>query len=67
MIWSIIPDFLIFEEAFKPELEELSADGHMVMAQKQEDGSYKIERILSTNPSDFLNPSCLPGRTIYKK
>ncbi len=42
---------------------ELNINGTMLEV-SQTDKDYRVERIISTNPSDFLNPRFQPGSII---
>ncbi|QNU65295.1 YlzJ-like family protein [Ruminiclostridium herbifermentans] len=43
---------------------EMNVDGVMVQVSRTNNSELRIERILSTNPKDFLNPKLQPGSTV---
>ncbi|MUV39902.1 hypothetical protein JNUCC1_03786 [Lentibacillus sp. JNUCC-1] len=44
----------------------LSHQGRTCYTEKQDDGSYLVLQLLSTDPNDFLDGSFLPGTIINK-
>lgn len=48
----------------KRNYEEITVDEVKLQVEKLPDGRYKINQVLSTNPSDFLNPKYQPGNFI---
>lgn len=73
MFYTIVPLEIIFREE-EPEEEEPSKDkmdeieikqsGVTLLVQPHLPGQYKINRIISTNPSDYLKPDWQPGSII---
>jgi len=45
---------------------EMNVDGIMVQVSKVNNADIQIERIISTNPSDYLNPKFQPGCIIQR-
>ncbi len=43
---------------------EMNVDGIMVQVSKCNNNDFCIERVISTNPADYLNPRLQPGSTI---
>lgn len=43
---------------------ELNFDGITVQVSQTNNKDYRVERIISTNPSDYLNPRFQPGSII---
>ena len=43
---------------------EMNVDGVMVQVSRSNNSELRIERILSTNPKDFLNPKLQPGSVV---
>ena len=65
MIWSIIPESVIFNaEAKEGELRQLVYKGRQVMIRSYPNGKNEIFALLSTDPADFLTPSFYPGALI---
>ncbi|MBP2073153.1 MAG: hypothetical protein PWQ59_354 [Thermoanaerobacterium sp.] len=69
MLYTIIPYELIFEhrDNTKDNIIEINIEGKMFLLEKEEN-SYKIIRLYSTNPNDYLETKYMPGNTIdFKK
>lgn len=49
---------------YAPQLECISYKGKMLSAEKLPDGSYRVERVLSSDPMDFLSPDLFPGKIL---
>lgn len=66
MIYSIVPfDQLIFNtEDNKQERMEVNINGEQVMLLKNDNNTYTIERLISTNPKAYLTPELMPGTMI---
>jgi len=48
---------------------EMNVDGIMVQVSQTNNTDFRVERIISTNPADYLNPRFQPGsiiQTFYK-
>lgn len=54
-------------EASVPDMIETCIDGVMVECLHIEKDTFRVERILSTNPRDYLNPHLQPGIDIKLK
>lgn len=69
MLYTIIPYELIFEhrDEIKDNIIETNIEGKMFLLEKEEN-RYKIIRLYSTNPNDYLETKYMPGNTIdFKK
>ncbi|WP_058485209.1 YlzJ-like family protein [Defluviitalea phaphyphila] len=67
MIYSIIPNDVIFRDLKYEknyEREEIEYKGCILQVSSYDNG-YKIQRIISTNPIDYLNKEIQPGNVIY--
>jgi len=42
----------------------ISYEGRLCIAQQQENGSYELVQLLSTDPQDFLDSKFLPGEVV---
>lgn len=60
MMYSVAPIYGLDEVV---EYVELDYDGYQVLACKTPDG-YVLERIYSTNPSDYLRADLQPGKIL---
>lgn len=55
------PEILWYDEKENFQLEEDIIDGVPVQVMVMSDKNVRIERILSTNPQDYLKMNCQPG------
>lgn len=63
-LYTIVPEELIFkQEIEKTELREINYSGAQLLVKLKGD-SYEVERVISTDPADFLNNSISPGSII---
>ena len=70
MLYTIMPEEVIFKEAYsdeKQKYEEIEYNGKKVIAKILENGDYVIERLISTDVSDYVNENLMPGNIISKK
>lgn len=64
MIWSIIPESVIFNDAAEQQgLQSVSFRGRQVLI-RASGGRGEIISLLSTDPADFLSPCFMPGTMI---
>lgn len=65
MMYSIIPDEVIFSQPDDVQIQQKFAriEGVPVLVCSQPAGGYRVERVLSTNPQDYLKGNLL-GRKI---
>ena len=49
------------------ELKEINYQGRKLQVETLEDGRYKIVRIISSSPQDYLNPRLQPGLTLQNE
>lgn len=62
------PEVIWDENRFQYEMADDIVQGIPVRVIIGSEGQTKIERILSTDPQDYLNPNCQPGQFLeYKK
>lgn len=65
MIWSIIPESVIFSGAVPAEqLRQIDYCGRMVMVRMDAQQCARVVKLLSTDPADFLLPQLQPGAAI---
>ncbi|WP_434579126.1 YlzJ-like family protein [Thermoanaerobacterium thermosaccharolyticum] len=67
MLYTIIPYELIFEhrDEIKDNIIETNIEGKMFLLEKEEN-RYKIIRLYSTNPNDYLETKYMPGNLSVK-
>ncbi|WP_018660165.1 YlzJ-like family protein [Heyndrickxia acidiproducens] len=65
ILYTLMPQELIFPEdpAVYSKFEAVQYQGVPILAEQMEEG-YRIVRILSSNPYDFLHPDLAPGNVI---
>ncbi|AFK86845.1 MULTISPECIES: YlzJ-like family protein [Thermoanaerobacterium] len=69
MLYTIIPYELVFQKCdeIKDNYIETNIEGKTFILEKEDD-KYKIIRMYSTNPNDYLKTKYTPGTTIdFKK
>ena len=66
MLYTPMPLELVLagSDDFRPVYEEVSIRGRKVLLEKKDATHARVVRIISTNPSDFLDPSLFPGAVI---
>lgn len=67
VLYTIVPVEAIFPGGVEPEAPapiELAVAGRLCTARRGPDGQLRLERVLSTEPSDFLNPQLAPGTVL---
>lgn len=65
MIWSIIPEEVIFEDHnLKQALKKVRYLDREVLISAEDDGRGRIVSLLSTNPQDYLDDRFCPGSLI---
>lgn len=52
------------DNSAKTSFAEMKVDGVTVQVSKSNNSELRIERILSTNPKDYLNPKLQPGSIV---
>lgn len=64
MIYTIVPIDIVLDNNNKLDCNycEKYIDGQLVQLNKNNDGQYHISRIISTNPSAFLQEKYQPGK-----
>jgi len=61
MIYSIVPAEQLYYSDIKQERMEAVINGERVILLKNEDNTYTVERLISTDPKSFLKPEFMPG------
>lgn len=68
LLWTIMPQEVIYAaEEYCPEYQEIDYAGLKMMVEKTTPTEYRIVRLLSTDPYDYLRPETQPGRLITYK
>lgn len=66
-IYSILPYEKLYEEELSKSdsnTEEITYNGVILQGLRQKNNSFLISRVISTDPSKYLDPSISPGSTI---
>lgn len=64
VIWTVMPDEFIFSDFqpdCAPEREEVKYQGVSLIVERISTRQCRIERLLTTNPADYLRPELQPG------
>lgn len=65
MMHTIMPLEVVFEQANTPlTVQEISHAGVSLLVEPQTNGKNRVQRIISSNPADYLNPQLQPGNLI---
>ena len=60
------PEFVFSTQQNNVSYSEMSVDGVKVQISLENNSDFRVERIISTNPNDYLNPKLQPGSIIKK-
>lgn len=66
ILYTPVPKEVIFQpemEVFKKRME-ITYDGVPLLVESGENNSYRIVRVLSTDPAHYLDPRLMPGNSI---
>lgn len=64
IIWTVFPEEMVLKNTLEegvPQYEEIEYGGTKVMVEGISPSQYRIVRILSSNPQDYLRPELQPG------
>lgn len=64
ILYTVVPPEEVWEEEVERRFIEVDVDGVRVLAEPIDGTRGRVERILSTDPGHFLNPSLQPGSTV---
>lgn len=68
MLWTIMPEDVIFEESNKiNSAEEYLYFNRKILALPAKEGKVKIVQLISSNPIDYLDPRFTPGNLVFAK
>ncbi|MDU2066152.1 MAG: YlzJ-like family protein [Sporomusaceae bacterium] len=68
ILWTIMPPEAVFPEA-NPEhgYKQMRYLGCNIFAEELSVSKYRLVRLLSTDPADYLRPELQPGRILTKR
>lgn len=64
LFWSVIPTDVVFNGEGPQPTREQAVNGVTMMVSDTGSGFGRIERVLSTNPMDYLRPEWQPGQLV---
>lgn len=66
LLWTVFPieQVLQTEPAIDIRELEVRVSGVKALAEKDSSGGYRLKRLLSTDPNDFLRPEMQPGQAV---
>ncbi|OCA85419.1 hypothetical protein A8F94_11030 [Bacillus sp. FJAT-27225] len=64
ILYTMMPEELIFPPVFEPQIRQIINFQGVPMEIEADGDGYRIVRILSTNPGDFLDSRWAPGSKI---
>lgn len=66
ILWTIVPEDVIFASQNQPDLicEEIDYSGQKLIVEQISPSEFRINRLLTTNPSDYLDSKLQPGKII---
>lgn len=67
-LWSILPTELVFSNVDSPPLyEEIQCNNIHLIVERIGPTQCKVNRLLTTDPQDYLHPEIQPGRILTYK
>ncbi|SDD44205.1 YlzJ-like family protein [Sporomusa acidovorans] len=69
ILWTIVPEDIIFAGKNQPVIpcEEIEYLGQKVLAEKISHNEFRVVRLLTTDPADYLRNELQPGQIITFK
>ncbi|MDF2572283.1 MAG: YlzJ-like protein [Sporomusa sp.] len=69
ILWTVVPEELIYANQNQPDIayEEIEYSGQKIVAEQISPSEFRITRLLTTNPSDYLANELQPGTIISYK
>ncbi|CVK17586.1 YlzJ-like family protein [Sporomusa sphaeroides] len=69
ILWTIVPEEVVYGDQNQPQpaYEEIEYAGQKVMAQKISHNEFRVVRLLTTDPLDYLRNELQPGTIITYK
>lgn len=66
ILYTMVPHEQVFPPSGEGAVNQMmvSYNGIPIMAEYTENHEYRIVRVMSTDPSHYMVPECLPGSTI---
>ncbi|MDA8194625.1 MAG: YlzJ-like family protein [Thermaerobacter sp.] len=60
MLYTPMPLDAVFPPDYREQCLEVMVDGKLCLVLRGQDGLIRLERLISTDPADFLNPRYTP-------
>lgn len=69
ILWTIVPEEMVLADQNQPNptYEEIEYAGQKVVAQKISQNEFRVVRLLTTDPSNYLRTELQPGTVITYK
>ncbi len=69
ILWTIVPEEVVYADPNQtnPTYEEIEYAGQKIMAQKISQSEFRVVRLLTTDPSNYLRNELQPGTVITYK
>ncbi|WP_094607547.1 hypothetical protein SPSIL_023740 [Sporomusa silvacetica DSM 10669] len=64
VLWTVMPMEIILSQEYQPNYEEIEYAGTKMMVEKTANNEYRVVRILSTDPQDYLRNDIQPGAVL---
>ena len=64
VLWTVMPLEDVFPQEYSPNYEEMEYSGVRMYVERVSNDEYRVVRILSTNPQDYLRKELQPGQII---
>lgn len=64
ILYTVVPPEAVWEEEAERRFIEVEVNGVRLLAEPLDGTTAKVERVLSTDPSHFLDPRLQPGSTV---
>lgn len=66
ILWTIVPEETIFASQIQPDInyQEIDYSGQKIVVEQISNSEFRITRLLTTNPSDYLDNKLQPGKII---
>ncbi len=65
VLWTVMPDEVIFAQDYSPVFEDVEIAGTRMLVEKTAGDEYRVVRLLSTDPQDYLRNDIQPG-TVFR-
>ncbi|MDF2876547.1 MAG: YlzJ-like protein [Sporomusa sp.] len=64
VLWTVMPMEAVFPQDYNPTYEDIEFAGTKMVVEKTSVDEYRVIRILSTDPQDYLRQDIQPGTVL---